>query len=106
MKKTVKNKLCSRCLESKPAKDFAKNTRNQSGLQSSCRACVALDRKKRYRSTTDLATVNQALTFANQDDRLRALVSWMLEQNVRTITIDPTTTFVTLTRYTIEQMSL
>lgn len=39
-------KTCSRCQESKSAKDFHKNTANQDGLTNYCKTCISIYTKK------------------------------------------------------------
>jgi len=50
----METKLCPKCGEAKPLKDFSKNRRNKDGLQTNCKICCAFDSKKRRDETPEL----------------------------------------------------
>jgi len=47
-------KACSKCRVEKPSKDFYKDKRLKSGLQSQCKACSLVVKKKKYQENPEL----------------------------------------------------
>lgn len=64
----ITEKLCRSCAEVKPAKDFPRNGRNQDGLHSYCRTCVAIAGRisRTSRPPTDPLVVESDLDLADQ----------------------------------------
>lgn len=68
---SVESKACSRCKQILPASSFGRAKKGATGLQSSCKPCLAADRKAKRNEDIEAFRAWQRDYYAKNNERLR-----------------------------------